>query len=775
MTLKAPEKSSDREEPSEPLLVSLRHYWAAVVRRKWLVISAILAGVSLASALCVWLPKSYRSSTLILIENQKIPDEYVKGIGGASIEERLTMIQQQVMSRTLLSQIIEEFRLYEGQVQREGLESAIERIRKTIKVETVGTAGSRGKSVEAVTLSFAHEQPMTAMKVTAKLASLFIEENLKVREQLVTGVSVFLEQELQDARKALEAQEQAISQYKSKFIGVLPQQMEANLRALDRLQADLNASDDLLHSQTDRLGLVEKTIKEYEATGSMRSEGSGSATSPAGLDPLVVRLRELERRLTTLTAEWKESYPDIGETRQEIQNVKKQLAEKYGEPSLAKEGDTAKTFDPYLRELNKQRNELRADLASIKERRQRLLEQIKQFEQRVEQTPAREQEVMILLRDYENMQKNYQALLDKRLNAHVAVNLEKRQKGEQFRVLDPANLPQRLDSPNRLLIMVLGLLGGTGLGVGAALGLDQLNPTYRRTEEVETIAHVHVLATIPDFSPRGIPIPSQGAANGNGHLQKSGWRKMTTLSESSRGGASTGPRIDSLIAKWQPLSIAAEQYRMAASRLVLSTEARGSTVLEITSALKGEGKTTTVVNLGYTIARDLGKRTLLLDCDLRSPTLHHYLDAKPRAGMLELLEGAAVQGDCVARIDEVPCWIMPVGNSIKEQSELTHIQQLRALLPTLRLQYDYVIINAPPVLPSATVGILASLADVLIMVIRAGSTPKHVLQKAFLMLGLTVEKQVILNGVDPSNMPHTIYGYSASPEGHRPAGPIVIN
>ena len=113
----------------------MREYWTIIVRRKWSVIGSILAGVVIAGVLCVVLPKSYRSSTLILIENQKIPDDYVKGIGGASIEERLTMIQQQVMSRTLLSQIIEEFKLYQGQVERDGLESVIERMRKAIKVD----------------------------------------------------------------------------------------------------------------------------------------------------------------------------------------------------------------------------------------------------------------------------------------------------------------------------------------------------------------------------------------------------------------------------------------------------------------------------------------------------------------------------------------------------------------------------------------------------------------------------------------------------------------
>jgi succinoglycan biosynthesis transport protein ExoP len=734
---------------NEPASVAIQVYWAMIIRRKWLVISSILAGVVVAGALCLVLPKSYRSSTLILIENQKIPDDYVKGIGGASIEERLTMIQQQVMSRTLLSQTIEEFKLYEGQLEQKGLESTIEGMREAIKVATVGTTGARGKSVEAVTISFSHENPMTAMKVTAKLASLFIEENLKVREQLVTGVSDFLELELHDAQKALEAQEQAISQYKSKHIGLLPEQMESNLRALDRLHTDLNSTDELIHSLTDKVSLAEKSIKEYEASGTTYGAPGTTATSHAGMDPLVGRLRELERNLTTLlAAEYKETYPDIVETKQEIKSVKQQLAAKYGDPAKEKDGDAAKTFDPYLRELMKQRNELRVEVSSVKDRRQRLAEHIREFELRVEQTPAREQDVMILMRDYENRQKNYQALLDKRLNAHVAENLEKRQKGEQFRVLDPANLPQTLDKPNRLLIMVLGLVGGCGLGVGLAIGLDRVNPTFKRREEVEMLPGMRVLAAIPNFHSR--------------YHQLSHQAKSPLISAdvgSPLPAVRAGSSQLNLVAKWQPRSIAAEQYRMAATRLVLSTESRDSTVLEVTSALKGEGKTTTVVNLGYTLARNLGKKTLLIDCDFRHPSLHEYVNILAGEGLIELLDGEASLENCLSAIDEVPCSILSIGRRVEDFNELTRIQQLKAILPKIRINFDYVIINAPPVLPSASVGILASLADLHIMVIRAGTTPKHVVQQAFTMLRLNGEAHVILNAVEEQSMPSHMYGY----------------
>ena len=750
---------------AEPMSVKVQEYWGTIVRKKWVVVASMLTGILIGVVLCVVLPKSYRSSTQILIENQKIPDEYVKGIAGGNIDERLMMIQQQVMSRSLLGQILDEYKLYEGLVQRDGVDSAIEKLRKAIKVDTIGPTGSSGpkkKTVDAVTISFAHEEPMTAMKVTAKLASLYIEENLKDREQRVTGVSTFLEQELEDAKKALETQEQAISLYKTKHVGLLPEQMEANLRTLDRLQMEMNTTNDLLYSRTDKVSSLDRSISEYQASLAAGGETDDPRLTRRDVDPLVARLRQLEQKLTTLRAEWKETYPDISDTKQEIQSVKEQLGDKYGAPFVDQDG-VVKTesqglvrkdasSDLFLRELKAQRNDLLTELSSLKNRRDRLSQLIKETERRVEQTPSREQELMILVRYYENMKKNYQALLDKRLNAHVAVNLEKRQKGEQFRILDPANLPGKPESPNQLLIMAASFLGGCGVGIVFVFGLDHVNPTFRRREEIECLPGVRVVATVPWF----VTVPDPGST--------------TSESGSSDGLMVNGGRARSsgvrpvihrgLVAKWQPGSIAAEQYRMAATRMVLSTEGRRSTVIEITSALESEGKTTTVVNLGYTIARDLGRQTLLLDCDFRRPALHYYVGRLARAGVLELLDGEASVEECLSAIDEVPCSIMTIGRSGRESNELARIEQLKEILPQLRQQFQYLIINTPPVLASATMGILASMADEVVMVVKAGSSPQHVVQKAFAMLSLTGEKHVVLNGVDEHSLPHYLYGYN---------------
>ena len=228
----------------------------------------------------------------------------------------------------------------------------------------------------------------------------------------------------------------------------------------------------------------------------------------------------------------------------------------------------------------------------------------------------------------------------------------------------------------------------------------------------------------------------------------------------SGNGTELNPPNLNLVAKWQPRSIAAEQYRMAATKLVLSTEQRQSTVIEVTSALMGEGKTTTAVNLGYTIARDLGKKTLLIDCDFQRPALQDYAPVPARWGLIELLDGRVPLEDCLSVIDECPCAIMAMGGMGVEHNELTRIQQLKAILPELRAQFQYLIINTPPVLSSATMGILASLADELVVVIRAGTSPKHLVQQAFMVLGVTAERQVILNGVDPKSMSQRHYGYA---------------
>jgi polysaccharide chain length determinant protein (PEP-CTERM system associated) len=763
--------------------VTPQDYWNMVMRKKWLALAIFILSVSIAAVLCVVLPKSYRSSTLILVEDQKIPENYVKGIVGSNVEERLTMIQQQVMSRTLLSQVISEHKLYQEQVRKEGIESVVELVRKGIKVEMFGTPGPGARtSVEAFKISFAHENPVLAMKVTAKVASQFIEQNLKVREQLVEGASEFIKQELSLAKARLESQEQAISTFKTKYMGELPGQMEANLRALDRLQSDRTAITEGVSRLNDRLGMVEKAMKEYEATG-ITSPGVPVTPGKSG-DPVTIRLIELERNLATLSAEYKENYPDIIATKQEIEKVKAQLAGRTDDGDSKIESKVP--IDPYLRELHKQRDEIKIDIASLKERQVRLTGQMKDFEGRVERSPAREQELMILLRDYGNLQENYRTLLDKRLNARVAENLEKRQKGEQFRIIDPANLPQKPETPDVLKIMLMGLAIGCGLGVGAPIALEQFQPAFRKSEDVEALLGLPILASIPLFhtafgiSARtstkllgyagAVPQPTQSVqglylgkvdhgTDGNGHkVPHNGamraWMRPWTKWKTTEAATHELPLGLNLVSKWRPWSVVTEQFRVAASRLTLMQGNRGSTVIIVTSAVKGEGKSAVAVNLGYVLARALGKSTLIIDADLKRPVVHGYMGDTVAPGLQDLLAGEQSVDACLHSQGELPLWVMPSGTSADQTIELSKINRLSEIISQLRGRFDYIILDAPPILPLADMHVLSGMADVVTMVIRAGITRQAVVQKALATLKPTTAPCIVLNGLQAEVVPY---------------------
>jgi len=793
--------------------VSPRDLFDVGMRRKWIVLSTVIVCTSLAYALCIVLPKSYRSTTVILVENQKIPESYVNAVVGGTISERLTLIKQQVLSRTVLSRVIDEFKLTKpDQSDEADKEALIEALRKNIVVDTKGAPGTN--RIDSFLISFAHQDPRTAMLVTTNLADQFIAENLKAREQLIEGTTEFLDQELARAKASLEEQEHAIAMFKRKYMGELPGQMEANLQTLNRLQRDLTSVSDAIQNRIERRTALEKMTNTYETLGmalleepreaslaqsnenqnQLRSSGTTTARAARGSDFLSVRLRELERQLITLTAEYKSTYPDIIQLKQEIAQVKAQLAERNGavERETKEEGDLPKAhpekkhaaniapMDPYLYELKRERDENEVGLVGMKEQQRRLIDQTREYQGRVERAPERDQDLVVLQRDYENTKKNYATLLDKQLNARVSENLEKRQKAEKFRVLDPANLPTKPESPDTMKLMLAGLLLGCGLGYGAAFGLEFMAGVIRRPEEAERLFGLPVLAAISHFelaveneptkalpgssttSPSGAlpkgsmpalsPALSEDPQSG---LRRKGvgqlWKKDSNLRRyrPKNGAASDSIMLElNMVAKWRPLSMVAEQFRVAATRLVLSSANQKSTVIVVTSALKGEGKSTTASNLAYVLAQDLGKQTLLVDCDFKRPMLHAYTGVPLKPGLVEAIYGDAPLEACLHRSGDVSLWVLPSGRRDHRLVDLTKIPQIMGILTELRARFEFIILDAPPILPLADMNLLASMAEMLVLVVRAGVTHHELVQKSLKALKPLSRAGVILTGYD---------------------------
>ncbi|MDA1303468.1 MAG: AAA family ATPase [Nitrospirae bacterium] len=753
----------------------VQDYIDIAIRRKWLILSIVMISVGVAGTVAWFKKDVYRSSTVILVEQQTIPEKYVSSVVD-DVASRVSTITQQVLSRTSLVKVIEEFGLFQNVIQEEGFEQAILNMRENILVETKGR-----NRIEAFTISFEHQNPTTAMKVTSRLASQYIEENLKLREQFVEGASDFLETELRGAREELESKERTLSQFKNQFMGELPGQLKTNMGTLDRMQKERDATQESVNTTTSRLMLVEQAIREYEASGAISTDAqlklsssrTGSRSQAGGrsaVDSEEVSLKKLEQELVKLTAEYTPAYPDVIAIKQQIALLKGEIA---GRPSVAaavaSNPQSVEVFDPYLKGLVKDRNELKLQIDGQNNRLANLAAAMEKIQMHVDHTPAREQEMLALERDYGNMQANYQNILEKRLNARISENLEKRQKGERFRILDPANLPTAPEGPQRLIILVGGLVIGLGLGCGLAFLIDQWNPTFRRSEDAEISLGFPILATIPSFqgaygkSSDGLLLGGPMGASANGDLMS-----RDPAAGKWQGGSNPNP---SLVSRWRPNSNVAEQYRVAATRLVLMNDDRPNTVLLATSAMKGEGKTSSVVNLGYTLARDLEKQVLLIGCDFKAPRLHEGVGMPSAPGLADYFHGNIGLESCIHRMDEVPLWVLPAGDVEEHAVSLSRLPQLASLIESLRSRFDYILLDGPPILPLADMNVLAGLADVLVLVVRAGVTPQEIVVKAMDMLRPTVQARILLTDASSQGMPYfmaqEVYGapYSAREQG----------
>ena len=768
-----------QRQDSQSGIEVLREYASIAWRRRWTMVSTIVITMVIALAYCLLAPKLYRSETLILVEDQKIPESYVQGVVEGNLEQRIFVIQRQVTSQGLLREAVKEFGLYPKLVQEYGIEAAIGAAADAIVVEMVGKelrGNFVGRSgIDAFTIAFQHEDPGIAMKVTDWIAAKFINVNLKAREQTAESTTEFLDDEVRMAKLELERREDEISRFKSAHVGELPQQMEANLRALDRLQTEINAVNESTQRLSDRQLLVQKAIQEYQRYGKTNATLYAGPVEP---DLLFRRLNELREKLSKLNAEFWEGYPEVLLTKDEIQQVEKDLIERYG-PNVLKPGE--KPLDPYIQDLKKQQSELGTELTLLNQRKRLLQTEQKDYEKRVGRAPELEQELLILERDYSNVKNSYTSLLEKRLNARVVENLEKRQKGGQFRILDSANFPRVPVSPNQRRILLLGFIAGCGFGLGIIVMNERLNPQFRHPEDVEYMLGPQLMAVIPNFAMElthlhkygHTPLPyfPEGGNQKNGFTPRSGmgWKRLVGPIEPIGAHQEM-----SLVTKWWPNSITGEQYRVAATRLTLLEHQRRSTVVAVTSAVQGEGKTTTVVNLGYTLARDLGKRTLLLECDFGRPMLHHYLDTQPRWGLADALVSDVPIEECSAGLGDVPCWIMPIGNLETNVYELLRTERFGQVLARCREKFEYILINTPPILPLATMNMLEQHADVVLLVVRASSTTHQVVKRALGSLRANKPMHVILNAVEGQSLPNYMSDsyYQKIPQAKQPTSSV---
>jgi len=468
-------------------------------RRKWQVLLPFVVVAALTAVAAHFLPNKYRSETLILVVPQRVPESYVRPTVTSRIEDRLQSMREQILSRTRLQRIIEDFNLYQDERRLETMQDAVEQMRKDIDIVVI-----KG---DAFRVSYTGRDPQTVMKTTERLATLFIDENTKDRESLAEGTNQFLQTQLQNARQQLIEQEQKLKAYRERYSGELPTQAQANLQAVQNTQLQIQALVESLNRDRDRKLIVQSqiadlTMPENNMTDAAAVAGQGGADAPGlsaqeQLMRLQAQLRNMELRLTP-------EHPDVVRVKRQIAEVQERAQNEAMVTPVSPEAAPVSTPAQFakrarLKDLQLELDSLNRQIAGKQTQEQELRKIAATYQARVEVVPARESELSELTRDYTTLQQIYADLLGKSEESKVAANLERRQIGEQFNILDPARLPEKPFSPDRLRINLVGAVFGLVLGIAFAGVMEFRDTSFRNEDDVIAVLKLPVLARIPNM------------------------------------------------------------------------------------------------------------------------------------------------------------------------------------------------------------------------------------------------------------------------------------
>ena len=487
--------------------------FALLVRRKWWVIIPFLILSGLVAVFTKILPKSYVSETLILIRPRDVPSDFVKDMISGSPEERVSAIKQTVLSRTNLVQILREFEVELADFKQLNMDEKVLRIGDQINInfEFEKNMGSLGRQLPLTyfRISYQNRDPELAQKIAAKLTSLFIEQDNKAREAQVYGTTEFLQVELDKVKTQLSESENRLKEVKSRKQYELPDQLEPNLRALDRLGLQKQANAEAL----DRYATIRLNLEhQISETSEFVPKEEQIIVSP---NPLVAEYRKKQLDLDQLSARYTPRHPEVQTARSELDKLKAQIPPEDLEPPKAVEpakaaddGADSKTVqaanngmmpNPIYRSLAGQLAQVKTEFA-IREREKATIEaEIQKFGRRVENTPNTELEISEVVRRNADLKKQHDEMSAKLDSSKLSESLESRQKGQQFLIVDPANYPLSPAKPSKVKVILVGNAIALLIAIAIAVGVDVARQKMWTQSEVQKLWGFPVLVEIPEI------------------------------------------------------------------------------------------------------------------------------------------------------------------------------------------------------------------------------------------------------------------------------------
>jgi succinoglycan biosynthesis transport protein ExoP len=495
-------------KPQDRIPNSMADYWAIVHRRFWWITLPLFLCWLGVWAVSWFMPATYKSEALILVEQQQVPENYVASNVTVDLQDRLQSMTQQILSRTRLQTTIDRFHLYSTHRGLVGLVQAkdpIDQMRNDIKIDLVRSPGRA--ELTAFKIQYSAASPELAQQVNSELTSLFIDENLKAQQQQSESTTDFLSTQLADARAKLEEQENKVRAFKAAHFGDLPSEMQSNVQILSGLQAQLQTTERDVDGAKQQKLYLESLLQQYASQS--RGNEDSTQTSPDALDK---KLTDLRLRLADARSRYTDDYPDVVALKDEIAKTEAMKKQSEGEGSSTEKTSKAQettgrgtataplSSTPTMMQIQGQLRAAQLEIENLQKQETYIESGISSYQARLNLTPQTEQELADVSRGYEESMSNYNSLLQKQMQSQLATSLEQRQQGEQFRILDPPSLPSRPTSPNHLKVSLGGLALGALVGLGFAALLEVTQQRVWKVRDLEGLVPARVLVVLPHLS-----------------------------------------------------------------------------------------------------------------------------------------------------------------------------------------------------------------------------------------------------------------------------------
>jgi polysaccharide chain length determinant protein (PEP-CTERM system associated) len=463
-----------------------------VLRRYWWILpitTIFLGAVGLGAALV--LPKKYTSQTMVLVEQPTVGADYVKPVVTEDLNHRLASMQEQILSRTRLQPIIEKFGLYPSDRDRVHIDDLVDRLRGAVTIKPMApTPGTESRQLPGFYVDVTFENPRTAQQICTEITSMILAQNAGDRQKQVKVTTDFLSQQLEEAKQSLDAQDAKLAQFKRQYLGELPEQEQTNLSILMGMNAQLEANTQALSRAQQDKTLTESLLSQQEANWKAAQIGQNPDTAEQ-------QLNALQDQLTNLQARYTPEHPDVIKLKNQIAELKKQLAAPKSNAPANGTSPASVRESPQIQQLRVKVRQDELNITDLTQRQSQIQEQIRLLQGRVQASPVVEQQFKELTRNYQTALDFYNDLLKKRQSAGVAGDLESQQQSEQFRVYDPPSLPDQPSFPKKIVFVGGGLGGGLALGLGILFLIAVSDKSLHNERDVELALKLPVLVFIP--------------------------------------------------------------------------------------------------------------------------------------------------------------------------------------------------------------------------------------------------------------------------------------